>query len=137
MSALHDALFAALAAVAPVCNLDAADESDRTTWRCGFLDTATDDQRAAAANVLATFTLPDPVPSSVTNYQARRALRAAALFDKADAAVRGAGNPVFVDAWDYANVFLREDDVITAMGAALGLTSSQVDDLFRAAAKFA
>ncbi len=81
------------------------------------------------------FVIANPVPPSVTNYQARRALRVANLFDKADAAVRGAGNPSFVDAWDYANTFLRDDDVITAMGGALGLTPRQVDDLFRSAEK--
>ena len=81
---------------------------------------------------------PVPVPESVTNYQARRAIRAAGLFDQVDAAIRGAGDPTFVDAWDYANVFLRTDPVILALPAALNppLTSDQVDELFRVAARF-
>ena len=96
-------------------------------------------QQTARAMTDAEFLAANPVPDSVTNYQARRAIRAAGLFDKVDAAIRGAGDPDFVDAWDYANVFLRSDPVIQALPAALTppLTPRQVDDLFRAAAKFA
>ena len=95
-------------------------------------------QQTARAMTDDEFLAANPVPDSVTNYQARRAIRAAGLFDKIDAAIRGAGDPDFVDAWDYANVFLRNDPVIQALPAALTppLTARQVDDLFRAAARF-
>ena len=106
---------------------------------CTSLDPAT--KRWAATATVRQLTrdeiaIVNPVPASVTNYQARRALRANKLFDKADAAVRGSGNPEWIDAWDYANEFLRVDDVIEAMGFALGLDSDAIDDLFRAAKRF-
>ena len=75
-----------------------------------------------------------PVPDAVTNYQARAALIAAGLFDKADAAVRASGDPKAVQAWDYANNFYRSSPFIAKLGGDLGLADSQIDDLFRAAA---
>ena len=65
MSTFSDALCAALAAVAPVTNLDMPDETDRTKWRVGFGEAATSAQRAAAQAVLASFTMP-VVPPSVS-----------------------------------------------------------------------
>ncbi len=83
---------------------------------------------------------PDIVPDAVTNYQARTALINAGLFTKADAALRGAdqtvaANQIALQAWDYANQFFRDQPIIAAMQAVLGLSDAQVDDLFRAAAQ--
>jgi hypothetical protein len=84
--------------------------------------------------------VPDPVPDAVTNYQARTVLIEAGVFAKADAALRGAdqtvaANQIALQAWDYANQFFRNQPIIAAMQAVLGLSDAQVDDLFRAAAK--
>ena len=86
------------------------------------------------------YAVANPVPDAVTNYQARMALRAAGLRDKVDAAIRGAdqsvpANAEALDAWDYANQFFRDQPIIAAMQAVLGLSDAQVDDLFRAAAQ--
>jgi hypothetical protein len=80
------------------------------------------------------------VPDSVTNYQARVALVTAGLFDKVDAAIRGADmsvveNKLALAAWDYANYFYRDQAFVVALGPTFGLTSAQIDDLFRAASK--
>ncbi|CAB4142789.1 hypothetical protein UFOVP452_39 [uncultured Caudovirales phage] len=77
---------------------------------------------------------PAPVPAEVTNFQARAALLAADLFETVDAAIRGGGDPLAVQAWDYANVITRRGALVTAMAGQLGLTDGQLDDLFRAAA---
>jgi hypothetical protein len=77
---------------------------------------------------------PAPVPTSVTNFQARAALIGAALFDQVDAAVRTSGDPIAVQAWDYANTITRHGTLVNAIGTGLGLTSEQLDDLFRQAA---
>ena len=77
--------------------------------------------------------VPDIVPPSVTNFQARAALIEAGLFAAADAAAKAAGG-VTAQAWDYANVFERQSPTIAALASGLKLTSAQVDALFIAAA---
>ncbi len=76
-----------------------------------------------------------PVPQQVTNYQARAALLAAGLFDQVDAAVKAQGTTsAAFQAWEYANNVYRNSPLIAGLGAALGLSAQQIDDLFRAAA---
>lgn len=72
---------------------------------------------------------PEPVPSSITNFQARAALMQAGLFDQGDAAAKAAGG-VAHQAWEYGNVFERNSPTIAALAAGLGLSAKQVDDLF-------
>lgn len=76
----------------------------------------------------------EPVPESISPLQARRALRNANLYDAVVDAVANADDPDLTDAWEYATVWLRSDPHINTLAVALGLTSEQVDDLFRAAA---
>lgn len=75
----------------------------------------------------------DPVPQSVTNFQARAALMDAGLFEEADSAVRAAGGIAF-QAWEYAGVFERRSPLIDALGKGLGLSDAEIDGLFIAAA---
>lgn len=86
---------------------------------------------AAAAAALAGE--PPPVPRSVTPVQARRALRQAGLLDQVDTLVATLP-PEARDEWEYGLAVERDNPVIAAVAAALGLTAAQVDDLFRAAA---
>jgi hypothetical protein len=76
---------------------------------------------------------PDPVPTEVTNFQARAALRRAGLLNAVNAAVTAAGGEAF-DAWEYANHVYRGGVLVQTMAAGLGLTAPQIDDLFRVAA---
>lgn len=78
---------------------------------------------------------PAPVPQIVSRRQAKRALLAAGLLDEADAAIEAAGMEAQID-WADALEFRRDHPLIAAMGAALSLTSGQIDDLFRAAATY-
>lgn len=77
----------------------------------------------------------NPVPATVTPLQARRALRQAGLstlvadwLETADDETR--------EAWDYAVEVRRDDAILAAAAAALGLTSADLDELFRLAATF-
>lgn len=86
------------------------------------------------------FAVANPVPQSVTNYQARTALRGAGLRSKVDAALRGADQAVAAnadafDAWEYANNFYRDQAFVVALGPTFGLSPADIDNLFRAAAK--
>lgn len=76
---------------------------------------------------------PPPVPQVVTPRQARLALLAAGLLDDVNAAIAAAGTQAQID-WDYALEIRRDNALIASMAGGLGLTSAQIDDLFRAAA---
>lgn len=76
---------------------------------------------------------PSPVPQSVTPRQARLALLDAGLLDAVNTAVAAAGAQAQID-WDYALEIRRDNALIASMAAGLGLTSEQIDNLFRAAA---
>jgi len=76
---------------------------------------------------------PAPVPESVSRRQAKRALLAAGLLSTVEAAVAGASAEVQID-WTDAIEFRRDNALIASMAVSLGLTSAQIDDLFRSAA---
>lgn len=73
----------------------------------------------------------------VTRRQARLALLGAGLLDDAEAALNNLDEPQRTAAlieWQDASVFQRDHPLIAAIGGALGLSESQVDDLFTQAA---
>lgn len=73
----------------------------------------------------------------VTRRQARLALLGAGLLDDAEAALNNIAEPQRTAAlieWQDASVFQRDHPLIAAIGGALGLSETQVDDLFRTAA---
>ncbi len=73
---------------------------------------------------------PAPVPQSMSPLQARRALRAAGLKAAVDAYVATLPEEE-QEAWEYATEVRRDNEVIAAGAAALGLSAEQVDDIFR------
>lgn len=85
----------------------------------------------AAANSIRT----DSVPVSVSRFQARAALHVAGLLDAVEAAVAAAPDPLVQIAWADAQSFERSSPTIATLAAAIGLSDTQVDDLFIAAAK--
>lgn len=77
--------------------------------------------------------LPPPVPRSVTARQARLALNAAGLLDDVDAAIAASPREVQLT-WEYATEIERDNPILAQVAAGFGLTSEQMDDLFRQAA---
>ncbi len=75
----------------------------------------------------------NPVPSTITPLQARRALRAAGLLTAVSAFIATQPDDV-QEAWEYCVEVRRDDAMILSAQAALGLTDEQVDGLFRAGA---
>lgn len=73
------------------------------------------------------------VPQTVTRRQAKLALYNAGKLSAAEAAVAAADMATKIN-WAEAGDFLRTDPLVIGIGATLGLTSNQIDDLFRAAA---
>lgn len=80
---------------------------------------------------------PAPVPESVTMRQARLALLGAGKLALVDAAIDAQAEPLKSAArieWEYSNEVQRHNGIVEMMGPALGLTSDQIDELFRVAA---
>ena len=82
--------------------------------------------------------VPTPVPASVTRRQARQALVLAGKFDLVQAALDAIPDAtqrkLMQIEWDDSQVFERNRPSLVALGTAIGLSSSQIDDLFRTAA---
>lgn len=76
------------------------------------------------------------VPDSVTMRQARLALLGAGLLAQVDGAIDSLGEPAKSAArieWEYSQTVERHKPFVLMLGAALGLTNKQIDDLFKAA----
>lgn len=85
---------------------------------------------------------PKLVPATITNFQARAALLqtpgpspGSNLFETVDAALRAGKDAddqgMFAwQAWEQANEFTRDGDLINSLGGSFGLSSDQLDDLF-------
>ena len=78
--------------------------------------------------------VPADVPQVVSARQAKLALLAVGLLDDADAAAVAAGRAVEIE-WEYATEIRRENALIAALGAGIGLSEVDIDALFVAAAK--
>jgi hypothetical protein len=76
---------------------------------------------------------PDPVPLSVTRFQARAALQLAGLLDDAEAAV-AKSHPLSRIAWEHAHVYRRDSPTVISIGKQLGLSEADMDELFKTAA---
>jgi hypothetical protein len=80
---------------------------------------------------------PVPVPASVTRRQARQALVLAGKFDLVQPAIDAIPNALqrklMQIEWDDSQEFERNRPSLIAIGQAIGLTSSELDDLFRTA----
>lgn len=108
----------------------------------GWLTNATDDvlrfmnltKVAVVDPVDASNGVPDGVPESITNYQARAALVNAGLFSTVNAFIKALpidSGPY--QAWEYANNFYRNSPFIASLASQIKLTSEQIDKLFIAA----
>lgn len=73
------------------------------------------------------------VPEVVSRFQARAALLQAGLLSVAETAIAN-GDPIQQLAWADAQEFRRASPTVAAIGAALGLSEADIDDLFIAAA---
>lgn len=80
--------------------------------------------------------LPKYVPKEVTMRQARLALHAAGLLSNVAVVIDALSEPTKTQAnieWEYSNTLIRSNSFVQTLGAALGLSSTQIDDLFIAA----
>lgn len=90
---------------------------------------------AGEAEIVEPAPVAPPVPQVVSRFQARAALLAAGLLDDATAAIEASGDAFTKLAWAEASEWRRDSALVVGMATSIGLTSGQIDDLFRAAAK--
>ncbi len=80
---------------------------------------------------------PVPVPERVDMAQARLALFQAGLLSQVDAAIDAIPDPTQRETarieWEYRTTVRRDSQLVAGLGASLGLTDEQIDDLFRLA----
>jgi hypothetical protein len=72
------------------------------------------------------------VPTVITPLQGRIALKRANLLDAVEAAIVQANGETQIW-WEYSTLWHRTHPVLNALGTSLGLSSEQIDDLFRVA----
>lgn len=72
---------------------------------------------------------PPPVPQVVSRFQARAALYGAGLLDDVETAI-ATSDPLVQMAWADAQEFQRNSPTILALAGVLGLSESDVDELF-------
>ena len=78
---------------------------------------------------------PPSVPQAVSRFQARAALHLAGLLEQVETMMANpATDPMARLAWQDAQEFRRNSPTVLGMGAALGLSQAQLDDLFIQAA---
>lgn len=78
----------------------------------------------------------NPVPEQVSRVQARVALHQAGLLDQVEAIIADpATDPVTVIAYTDATTFDRKSPTLAALASALGLTDTDLDNLFVAASQ--
>ncbi len=76
---------------------------------------------------------PTYVPPIVLTWKARAALKMADKFDAAAQAVAASNNVAVQEAFEYSAEWHRTSPAVNAMAQAIGMTSDEVDDLFRTA----
>lgn len=73
-----------------------------------------------------------PVPPVIPAWKGKAALREAGLLDAVENAIAAAGGRV-QDAWAGASEWDRSSEFLLSLAAKLGLTTNQIDEMFRAA----
>lgn len=89
----------------------------------------TAEEAAAKAETVATAA----VPASVTPRQVRLLLLSKGLLDQVEALIAQQDRQTQIT-WEFASEFQRNDPLLVALGASLGLSSQQIDEFFVAAA---
>ncbi|TXH18012.1 MAG: hypothetical protein E6R03_02900 [Hyphomicrobiaceae bacterium] len=72
------------------------------------------------------------VPTAITPLQGRLALKRAGLLESVEAAIVQANGETQIW-WEYATLWRRSHSLLNALATSLGLSSGQVDDLFKVA----
>ena len=73
---------------------------------------------------------PPAIPQQVPMWAVRTVLQNDGLFDQAQALIEASTDNALKNVWEYGNFADRNSNAINSLGAALGLTSEQIDQMF-------
>jgi hypothetical protein len=104
--------------------------SQLPTTQPGYAEIPDEDPRVAE---WALAQLPNPIPQSVSAFQAKAALLAAGLYSAVNSYMTTTASPFDALAWQESAEFQRQSPTIAALMTAMNLTSAQLDSLFLAA----
>ena len=118
------------------------DYANYLVWRDGTVEDVVDAETGeVTGTVIVGSHTPEPadlpviaIPKEVTRFQALAALHFAGYLSSAEAAV-AQGDVMTKLAWDNAQSFERSSPTLAALAGALGITDTQLDELFIAASK--
>lgn len=74
---------------------------------------------------------PEPVPQQVPMWAVRTVLQNDNLFDQAQSLITASSDNALKNIWEYGNFAVRNSNAINSLATSLGLTSEQVDQMFR------
>lgn len=74
--------------------------------------------------------VPVPVPQQVPMWAVRTVLQNDGLFGQAQSIIDASTDNALKNVWEYGNVADRSSPAINSLGAALGLTQAQIDQMF-------
>jgi hypothetical protein len=72
----------------------------------------------------------NPVPQSITRFQALAALHNAGLLTQVQAAINASTDPLVPLAWNNAQSFDRNSPMLAALSVALSISATELDQLF-------
>jgi hypothetical protein len=79
---------------------------------------------------------PRPVPPVIPMWRAKVVLQKSGLLDTANGIVDQKNDPVLTSFWEYAPEIYRNSPTLKQMAVTIGLSETQLDDLFRQANSF-
>lgn len=112
------------------------------TYKICYWDVEAQEQRVRDATAEEAYELdarkiaPVPVPQMVTMKQARLALFQEGYLNQIQPVIDGLSDPIKTEAliqWEYSTTVERDNQFCTLLGTEIGLTDTQIDDLFRLA----
>jgi hypothetical protein len=121
----------------PVLGVSIGSIADQASWRIDYARGATDQEKTATRLAILKF----QVPTSITRFQAREALRRAGRLQEIEdalALIDGESTEALQTAktaWDAALEFRRNSAILTAFAQLLTLTDAQLDALFISASQ--
>lgn len=128
MITLAAALEKAISAVCPIAGVSIGRADDKATWHANYMVGATDDERAAAAAVIAAFD-PAALPYPVTKTVILQRLHAARLLRAADLALNSAATDdavLMAERWYAAREIMSDDPDARAFLTAIGANPDEV-----------
>lgn len=110
---------------------DLIEVTDFPVWRGGVWECGSQRFTDESKTLFEPVPDPEPVPNSVTRFQAMAALELAGHLTDVETIMADAGTPIMAKlAWKNALEFFRDSPTVSEISSALSMTSDEIDQLF-------